>query len=159
MMTSEITESNNATAWITEAIASLYVDQTALELGVASENKKALYNRLAAGDHRKIILEAAEQVKTDQIRPLLGDYLSNLRNYSEQPFNTFAVEIGSSDISFWIEVEEYSKELERDLIIAEAKTNAKYTGMGFHLYSTIVEACDNLPVPPNFQILFSAKDV
>lgn len=53
----------------------------------------------------------------------------------------------------WAEIADNDEQMEKILLIAEAKINANYHQFGFAMETTIVEKSDNFIIPNHYQTL------
>lgn len=136
--------------WFDELINMLRTDQIMLETKTAPEKTNALYNTFIFGNEAEIVESTRAASSLYFIKNLVFDYLKELKAYNRSPIK-LALDLSDAKILVWAEIDEDDEETEDALILAEAKANAKYYKHGFHISSTIVEACDRLSVPPHYK--------
>jgi hypothetical protein len=66
-----------------------------------------------------------------------------------------AFDFNDSSVLVWAEIANDDEAQEREIILAEAKINAKYHDAGFTVDTTVVEERDGLSVPNHFVPLFA----
>lgn len=96
-------------------------------------------------------MQAAQQYF---IQNMLVDYIHLLNQLDEKLHLKLAVSFHNSELLVWAEIEDDAEFIEGELIMAEAKINAKYHQHGFDMTTTIVEKCDMLAVPNHYNFLF-----
>jgi len=147
-------EKNKTDLWFDDFVASIRVDQLALETGVASDEQKHLYETLIDGNIQDMMDRAIKTAQQYYIQNMLVDYIHLLKGFEDAPFLKLAVSFHNSELLVWAEIEDDAEAVEGELIMAEAKINAKYHQHGFDMTTTIVEKCDMLSVPSHYNFLF-----
>ena len=147
-------EKNKTDLWFDDFVSSIRVDQLALETGVASEEQKHFYETLINGSIQDMMDTGMKTAQQYYIQNMLVDYIHLLKNFEDAPFLKLAVSFHNSELLVWAEIQDDAEDVEGELIMAEAKINAKYHKHGFDMTTTIVEQCDALPVPSHYNFLF-----
>ncbi|AQG80179.1 hypothetical protein AWR27_13130 [Spirosoma montaniterrae] len=80
---------------------------------------------------------------------IIVDYIQLLGK--RQP-RKLAFDFNDSEVLVWAEISDDDAEMERFLILTEARINAKYHDFGFDMTTMLVEANDGMPVPNHYQI-------
>jgi hypothetical protein len=140
--------------WFGNLIEQLQIDKMLLEKGVASEETKNRYDTLIFGKDSEIYALGRMQSSMYFIKGLLKEYFDTLLESNNRP-SKLALELSDAKILVWAEVNDDDEEAERNLILSEAKANAKYGDYGFHISSTIVEKSDSLHIPPHYQTVIA----
>jgi hypothetical protein len=137
-------------SWFSEVIDHLRVDQLLMEEGVASAEKKKMYDTLIFGKETEIIAQSRLNSSMYFIEKLVHEYVEELFKSPAKPAK-LSMDLSDAKVLVWAEINDDDETAEDALILAEAKINAKYSVYGFHVTSTIVEKSDNLNVPPHYQ--------
>jgi len=73
------------------------------------------------------------------------------QNSSKNVFpQKLAFDFSDAKILVWAQIKTEDVSTEDALILSEAEANSKYSDNGFYISSTIVEECDNLPIPSHY---------
>jgi len=157
-MQATINKQSKTDEWFDEFVASIKADQLAIETGVASEGKKEMYESLMDNNITDLIDINVKSAQKHYIGSMLLDYVKSLSKFEDEaPFNTLAVSFNNSDLLVWAEIEDDADDIERELILAEARINAQYHDKGFDMTTTIVEKCDQLSVPSHYILLYGKE--
>ena len=142
-------QSNKQDQWFELMINAIKVDQLQLQTNTATEEKTRIYHNIIEGKHSENYLDMRNMSSKFFIEELVKEYISELteRNVST---NQLAFDLTDAKVLVWAEIKDFDEESEDGLILAEAKTNARFADYGFHISSTIVEQGDNLSVPPHY---------
>lgn len=143
--------------WFDDFVWSIRADQQALAGGVATDGKQELYRTLIGNNVTDIVDVSVAQARKHYIKCMLVDYVLELRVSNKFPFIKLAVSFNNAELLVWAEIEDDAWEVERKLIMAEAKINSIYHKKGFDMTTTIVEECDRIPVPSHYQMLYGTK--
>ncbi|MEP3387733.1 MAG: hypothetical protein ABJO02_06080 [Reichenbachiella sp.] len=135
--------------WFESLISSIKVDQLQIQTNTATEEKSRMYNNFIEGKHSEMFSDMRNISSQYFIEELVKEYISELttRNVST---SQLAFDLSDAKVLVWAEIEDFDEESEDGLILAEAKTNAKFSNYGFHISSTIIEKGDKLTVPPHY---------
>ena len=136
--------------WFNLFISSIEVDKMMLEADVAPAEKREFYQNIISGNTYGVVTAMRFESTKFFIAQIVGDYIKELQAFQARPLK-LAFDFSDAKILVWAEVKTDDEEAEDALILAEAKANEKYSGNGFFISSTIVEDCDNLPVPPHYR--------
>ena len=140
----------NQDKWFEELIASIRVDQLQLDSGVASDSKKGFYQTMMEGNTLKLAQIGRETSTQQFVLNIVKDYFEEFKSRKIKPLH-LGLELNDASILVWAEINDEDEQAERDLILAEAMINAKYSSYGFYISSTIVEKSDRLSVPSHYQ--------
>jgi len=138
--------------WFNEFIGQLRTDEQMLELGAINPDKEKFYQNIFSGDIEAILLDNREKISMAIIERMIREYLTVLTDRKAFP-DKLAFELSNYKVLVWAEIDMDDEKTERELIIAEAKINAKYSKYGLYISTTIVENQDSLEVPPHYQEL------
>jgi hexokinase len=138
--------------WFDSFIESLQADKFLLKEDLASEGTKHLYGVLMDENIGEMMRLSRSTSKMYFIESMIKDYLTELKN-KKVNFKKIALDLGTSKLLSWVELSDDDENSEDNLIMAEAKLNAKYKDDGFHVTTTIVEERDHIPVPSHYHIL------
>lgn len=136
--------------WFENFIDDIKTDHMILSSGVADEEKKSLYKAIMNNDGLELAKTSRKLSSMVFIKALVQEYMKELSNQKNLPLK-LALGLSDSKILVWSEIEDDNEEMEEALLVAEAKVNGKYYNQGFYINSTIIEASDNLNVPPHYQ--------
>lgn len=142
-------QSNKQDQWFESMINTIKVDQLQLQTNTATEEKTRVYTNIIEGKHSENYLDMRNMSSQFFIEELVKEYISEL---SERKVSTnqLAFDLSDAKVLVWAEINDFDEESEDGLILAEAKTNSRFSNYGFHISSTIVEQGDNLSVPPHY---------
>lgn len=141
--------------WFDEMVAQIRADQLAYGAGVISPEKITMYDNLISGEVKPLIDNTLAMAKMYYIKRMLVEYVSVLGGLDS--FNKIAVSFHNSGLLVWAEIPDGREDIEDELIMAEAKVNAKYHQFGFDMNTTYVEECDQLSIPSHYQLLSNSK--
>lgn len=147
-------QSSKQDQWFEAMISSIKVDQLQIQTKTASEQKARIYNNLVEGKHSETFSEMRNMSSQFFIEELVKEYITEL-NTRNVMTNQLAFDLSNAKVLVWAEINDFDEDAEDGLILAEAKTNARFSNFGFHISSTIIEKGDNLPIPPHYS---SIKD-
>ena len=136
--------------WFNELVATIRKDELTLETGLASPEKEQMYKTFISGDNNKIFSTARASSSMYFIQSLVVEYINKLRSSDIHPLKLL-LDVSDAKVLAWAEIKDDDFEMEKTLLLCEAKINAKYFQYGFNLSTTIVEKSDNLPVPEHYQ--------
>lgn len=135
--------------WFDEFIHTLRTHQLQLQTQTASEEMVKMYEILSSGNTDKIMKVGKDLAQQHFVRKIIIDYFIIL---SQELPNKLALDYDDSKVLIWAEINSEDELLERKLILAEAKINAKYHEFGFDMATTIVEDTDYLEVPSHYTV-------
>jgi hypothetical protein len=144
-------ELNNAAInkWFDAFISHISVDRMMMETKTAPKETDQFYKDMISENQTAIHSWARISSSTFFIRKLVEDYLSELYAFKSLP-QKLAFDFSDAKILVWAQIADNDDTTEDALILSEAKANAKYSENGFYVSSTIVEAGDNLNIPPHY---------
>jgi hypothetical protein len=135
--------------WFEGLINSIRADQLQLQTKTADEEKARMYNNFIEGRHSEMFSEMRNLSSQFFIEELIKEFISEL-NERKVHTNQLAFDLSEAKVLVWAEINDFDEKSEDGLILAEAKTNAKFSKYGFHISSTIIEKEDKLSVPPHY---------
>lgn len=141
---------------IAEINAQLKSDQLMLETQTASKEKEAFYSAVKTQNIEQLFEINKNTAHQYFISKILYEYIEELKKRDCKPLK-LAVDHTNSKVLVWAEIEDEDEFAERNLILAEAKVNAKYYSKGFHVSSVIMEKSDNYPVPSHYKTIIAAN--
>lgn len=136
--------------WFEKHIQTLKVHELTLTAGIASKETGELFGVLMSEDETAINSLSRAQSSIYFLKNIIQDYINELNTTNCKPLN-LALDISDAKVLVWAEVEEYDDINHDNLLLSEAKVNAKYYNFGFHISSTIVEKQDKLNTPNHYQ--------
>jgi hypothetical protein len=131
--------------WFNDLIATLRTHQLELETGTATESVKSLYDIIFGKDKLAFTHLVRANTTRDFVTKIIFDYLKEITNL---PVLNLAFNHTNSHVLVWAEIDDDISE--RELILAEARINAKYHQYGFAISTTIIEKGDNLDIPSQY---------
>jgi hypothetical protein len=144
-----IQQPNKQDQWFESMINSIKVDQLQIQTKTASEEKTRIYNNLVEGKHSEMFSDMRNISSQFFIEELVKEYISEL-NVRNVQTNKLAFDLSDAKVLVWAEINDFDESSEDGLILAEAKTNARFSNFGFHISSTIIEKGDQLSIPPHY---------
>ncbi len=145
-----INQKNND--WFENLINDLKTDNFFLNEGLASAETIKKYEILMRNDEDEIYGLSRQMSSNHFIKKMIFEYISEIKSRKVN-FNKLAFDLGNSKLLSWVEIDDNDESSEDNLILAEAKVNAKYIDLGFHVTSTIIEKGDEIPVPSHFNVI------
>jgi len=143
------TQKESITSWFENLIVTLRVHQLELETESAPPELKQFYQTMLQGNIEQILNFSREQSQQYFVSMIIWDYLRLLKSKDKIP-NKLAFCHNNSEVLVWAEINDNDELHEKDLILAEAKVNAKYHQYGFDMTSMIVETTDYLSIPNHY---------
>ncbi|MCU0470739.1 MAG: hypothetical protein MUF58_19305 [Arcicella sp.] len=135
--------------WFDNFVAELRVHELALETNTASEEVRSFYETIFSGNVDSMALMNKLHIQKHFIGKIIVDYVKII----QQNFPLkLAFDYNDSEVLVWAEIPNDDEVIERNLIMAEAKINAKYHDFGYDMTTTLVETRDQLSVPNHYQI-------
>lgn len=142
---------------ISKVVGTLRTDEITLSTNTASDQKKELYKGLMHGDFSSMFQQNREGSTRFFITNLVLDFMAYLKESEKRPLK-LALDFTDAKVLVWAEIQDNDELTEDELLIIEAKVNAKYSKHGFHVSSTIVESSDKIEVPSHYRP-FSIKQL
>jgi ribosomal protein L16 Arg81 hydroxylase len=136
--------------WFNQFISEIKVDQMMIETNTAPAEKKEFYTNAMTGNVLGIFSSMRLESTKFYISQIVNDYFKELHENKANP-QKLAFDLSDAKILVWAQIQNQDESTERALILSEAEANSKYSDNGFYISSTIVEDCDNLPVPPHYK--------
>jgi hypothetical protein len=148
-------QGENKTKWFNDLIDTIKSHQLMIESGVASKEIKSIYEPFINSDFDEIHKNARKMSSKYFIQKLVIEYINEVteRMQGSNP-NKLALQLSDSQILVWSEIKDDDENAEDSLLLAEAKINAMFGDVGFHISSTILEESDNYPIPEQFSRVF-----
>ncbi len=130
-------------------MATLRSHQVQLETDTASPTIRDMYTALLSGNDDAMARLSKLTAQRHFVSKIVFDYIQLLgkRHPRKLAFN-----FTDSAVLVWAEINDDDSEMERFLILTEAKVNARYHDFGFDMTTMLVEACDELPIPNHYQV-------
>lgn len=146
----QLEQEKDYASWFEGFIVNLKTDQLTLETGVASEEKQKMYHTLMSNDIDKMVADTHAFSRKALIIKMMEFYIQKLNSHDVIP-NKMAAYLSGNKVMIWVEINEDDEALEDFLIMTQAKVNAKYHKHGCEISTMIVEDCDNIEVPSQYQ--------
>lgn len=136
--------------WFDDLVATIRAHELQIETDTASEPVKDIYEKLMSGNTDDMIKGQKLVAQKYFVSKIIIDYLKLAAKTS---LNKLAFDYNDSEVLVWAEIPDDRYDLEKVLILAEAKINAKYHDCGFDMSTTIVEESDKLPIPSHYKVV------
>lgn len=133
--------------WFDELVGLIRTHEVELETNTATNEVKEFYNNAIQGNIDDMVLFNKKLSQKHFVAKIIWDYINIL---GKQLPLKLAFDYNDSSVLVWAEIAENNFEVEKRIILAEAKINANYHKYGFAMSSTIVENCDNLKIPNHY---------
>lgn len=143
----DLPKKTNETDWFDDFVATLRVHKVQLDTYTASPEIRKMYDVLFSGDTDNMALMGKKNAQKYFIRKMVIDYVEFI---NEQDSLKLAFDFNDSNVLVWAEISDDDEVMERSLIMAEAKINAKYHDFGFDMTTTLVETRDHLSIPNHY---------
>ncbi|WP_343784600.1 hypothetical protein [Wandonia haliotis] len=138
--------------WFNGLISSIEMDKFLMTEDLASDETKAFYKAVMSDNVEDVLRQTRVASTMYFIEKMIIDFLSEIKKRGVE-YNNLALDMGNSKILAWIELKNDDEKSEDNLIMAEAKVNAKYHDEGFHISTTIVEELDQITVPEHYHVI------
>lgn len=140
--------------WFAEYIQELAVKKVAYTIGAMSEEESREFEFFAEASEAEIISYTGKLRDMYFSKKIVFEYVKLIRSI---PKRKLAFDLSGSEILVWLEIDNDREDIERELILAEAKINANFYDTGFRIDSMIVEKEDSLKTP-NHYITLQTQD-
>lgn len=138
--------------WFEELIGAFRSLQKKLEVDQSNSPERVLVETLMTGSKNDVAAMSKNVAQTHFVQSIIFDYLQIIKN--ELP-EKLAFSYNDSEVLVWAELKDDDWEMEKNLILAEAKIKANYAKYGYNMVSTFVESSDNLPIPNHYKVFKS----
>ncbi|GAA0874002.1 hypothetical protein GCM10009118_04100 [Wandonia haliotis] len=146
------TDAEKMDTWFNGLISSIEMDKFLMTEDLASDETKAFYKAVMSDNVEDVLRQTRVASTMYFIEKMIIDFLSEIKKRGVE-YNNLALDMGNSKILAWIELKNDDEKSEDNLIMAEAKVNAKYHDEGFHISTTIVEELDQITVPEHYHVI------
>ena len=120
-----------------------------METDTAPRQKQEVYVGLQEGNIDPLALRLRGEIQTYLVENIIRDYIAEIgKDLPEK----LAFDYNDNEVLIWAEVKDDDEAFQRLLIRAEARVSSKYYKFGYSLESMIMEASDNYPIPPHYQV-------
>ena len=143
-------------AWFDDLVSTLRAHELELETDTASKPVRELYDRLIFGNASETFYATKATSAQYFVSRIILDYAKIALDLIG--VNRLAFDHNDSEVLVWAEIPDDRDDLEKALIMAEAKINAKYHEFGFDMNTTIVEESDSLSTPNHYRIVAERKN-
>lgn len=145
--TLDLAKQTNEADWFDNLVATLKVHKMQLETYTASPEMRKMYDIFFSGNTDNMASMSKNNVQRHFVSKILFDYIGFI---SKNPPLKLAFDFNDSNVLVWAEIPNDDELMERILIMAEAKINAKYHNFGFDITTTLVETRDYLSIPNHY---------
>lgn len=147
--TLDLPKQTNEANWFDNVVATLRVHKMQLDTFTASPEMRKMYDILLSGNTDNMASMSKNNAQRHFVSKMLVDYVGFINKKSALKL---AFDFNDSNVLVWAEISDDDDVMERSLIMAEAKINAKYHEFGFDMTTTLVETRDHLSIPNHYQI-------
>jgi hypothetical protein len=137
------------TDWFDNFVFMLRTHEVQLETYTASNEMRKMYDVFFSGNTDNMASMSKNNAQRHFVSKMLVDYVGFISKKSPLKL---AFDFNDSNVLVWAEISDDDDLMERSLIMAEAKINAKYHEFGFDMTTTLVETRDYLSIPNHYQI-------
>lgn len=146
------TSASQRDEWFDGIVSSLRSDQLQLQADIADSKKKQQYEVLIEGNPLKTLAMGRELTSKYFIGNIIKDFFALIPKENKLA-DRLALSYSNSKVLVWAVINDDDEKTEDDLLISEAKINAKYHEYGFNISVTIIEKSDNIPIPKHYQTI------
>lgn len=144
----ELPKQDLKSTWFDNFVATLRVHELALETNTASEEVRSFYETIFSGNIDSMALMNKTLIQKRFVGKIIVDYVKII--HQKSPLK-LAFDYNDSEVLVWAEIPNDDEVMERKLIMAEAKINAKYYEFGFDMTTTIVGTRDFMAIPNHYK--------
>lgn len=146
----------NINEWFERNMVHWNLEKIRHQTKTLTPEREAMYNELAQGEV-KTLMAATQKTINDYYRKKIT--LDFFEQISETGVNLKRLGLGFSlsSVLVWAEIEENDEQSEDELILIKARINAAFQSFGYKISCTIVEDCDQLPIPPGYKEVHSTE--
>lgn len=137
-------------SWFDEFVHHLRTIQMQLETNTADLEIKSFFENVFVGNIDEMARISKETSQKYFVPKIIVDYLQLV---GKSLFDNLSFDYNDSEVLVWAVIEDDREDLEKELIIAEAKINAKYHPYGYTMNTTIVEESDCYNTPNHYMSL------
>jgi hypothetical protein len=137
----------NEADWFDNFVATLRVHKMQLDTYTASNEIRKMYDVFFSGNTDNMASMSKNNAQRHFVSKMLVDYVGFISKNSPLKL---AFDFNDSNVLVWAEIPDDDELMERILIMAEAKINAKYHDFGFDMTTTLVETRDYLSIPNHY---------
>lgn len=138
-------------SWFDNFIATISSHQLMLETNTASPELSKMYEVFMSGDNEKLAQLSRFQAQNVFVKNIIFKFYSLIGRC--KGVKKLAFSFDDSKVLAWAEISDDDDETEVKIIMSEAKINAYFSNYGFSLDTTIVEECDQLPIPNHYKTI------
>jgi hypothetical protein len=136
----------NTSNWFSEFIHELNTKKFLYENRAMSHEETRMYDFMAANQTNAMLM-ARTGSHMYFVKNLVVDFIKELRTIE---INKIAIDLSGSEVLVWIVIADSRDDIERKIILAEARINAKYSPYDYRVDTMIVEDSDNLEIPTHY---------
>ena len=136
----------------------LNMDKMIFEEGVASSEKKELYNNFLPGNEFQLIQSMRANSSMFLIGKSMEEYFIQLKNRSAKPLS-LGLSASDAKILVWAKIEDEDELTENALLMSEAAVNSAFSKHGIYFLTTVVEKGDHVEIPPHYKSLNLTKAI
>ena len=142
------TNYGNESQWFQDIIDFAEVHKLMFETDTATNDMKSFYKIFMSDDELGKAKVIRKYNSETVIKHAAITFLTNLKPNLPKKL---AISFSDNELLVWAEISDYYHESHNQLIMAEAKTNALFHEIGFHVNTSIVEECDKISTPPHYK--------
>lgn len=138
-------------AWFDDLMGEIRSHQIQIAAGVASEELRNQYGILMRGNDDEMAAYGKSTAQRHFVARILLKYISSIaKDFGISFLSKLAFSFNDSEILVWAEIPDEREDLERSLILTEAKVNEEFYKYGYSLSTMVVEESDNLEIPAHY---------
>jgi hypothetical protein len=149
ILTSKKQKASKKEQWFDELVGLIRTHELELATNTAPNELKEFYTNAIQGNVDELLSFNKQLSQKHFVSKIIVDYIRILEKH--RPLK-LAFDYNDSSVLVWVEIQEDNFQMEKKLILAEAKINANYHKFGFAMSSTIVEDSDKLTIPNHYTI-------
>lgn len=138
--------------WFDDLIDKFRGLQKKLEADQSNSPERVWVEALMTGSSHEIAAVTKNMTQTYFVQSIILEYLKSLGKILPEKL---AFHYNDSEVLVWAELKDDDWEMEKALILAEAKIKAAYAKFGYNMVSTFVESSDTLPIPNHYKVFKS----
>lgn len=136
-------------SWFENLIQNIRIDQLEIEAGIAHPQKSKFYEDAITGRTDELLKSIRRETTQHLINALVNNFMFEITQRNALP-QKLAFSLSPATILIWAEIVDNDEKTEDEILLAESKVNAVARNYNFSLDTMIVEASDNVPVPPHY---------
>jgi len=129
-------------------VEQLRIHEIQVETQTAPQGLNDFYQTVMSGNTDELAKLNKSYVQRHFVSKILFEYLIETKKLNARKVG---FDYDDSNVLIWVEIDDDDEKLERELILAEARINARYHQYGFDIKTTLVEERDGLDIPNHYK--------